>query len=195
MYIRYCKLKRKKQIELRKLFLGGVSAREAAKIANVNRNTATLFYRKLRIIIAENSQQQSPELSDDVEVDEMYYGQRKGSIGRNPKGKIILFGMIERKGKVIIKQVKNCKAKTLIPLIEANVSKNTTIYTDTFSSYKKIIKKNESFLLTKINKIVDKNLHFNHTERNKIYLEVCKKITSDMISRNGGERPSHPLWF
>ena len=44
----------------------------------------------------------------------MYYDKKKGSIGRNSNGKVILFGLKKRDGKVIIKKVKNCKAETLL---------------------------------------------------------------------------------
>ena len=68
----------------------------------------------------------------------MYYGKKKG--GRNTKGKIVLMGMKKRKGSVIIKKIENASAESLIPIIEKNVSKNTTIYTDGWSSYQAIDK-------------------------------------------------------
>ena len=79
-------------------------------------------------------------MDDEVEVDEMYYGKKKGSIGRNTKGKIVLMGIKKRRGKVIIKKIENASAESLIPIIEKNVSKNTTIYTDGWSSYRAIDK-------------------------------------------------------
>ena len=76
-------------------------------------------------------------MDGEVEVDEMYYGKKKGSIGRNTKGKIVLMGIKKRRGKVIIKKIENASAESLIPIIEKNVSKNTTIYTDGSSNRQK----------------------------------------------------------
>ena len=53
----------------------------------------------------------------------MYYGKKKGSIGRNTKGKIVLMGIKKRRGKVIIEKIENASAESLIPIIEKNVSK------------------------------------------------------------------------
>ena len=61
-------------------------------------------------------------MDGEVEVDEMYYDKKKDSIGRNTKGKII------------IEKIENASAESLIPIIEKNLSKNTTIYTDGWSS-------------------------------------------------------------
>ena len=52
MHIKYCKLWRKKQLELVKYFIAGTTARTAADLCDIHRNSATRFYHKLRVIIA-----------------------------------------------------------------------------------------------------------------------------------------------
>ena len=145
MKIKYSKLNQNKISQLKKAFLLNASARKTAEVVKVNRNTVNRYFK----IFRENISKKQQKLSSEVEIDEMYYGKKKCSIGRNTNGKVILFGLKQRDGKVIIKKVDNCKAETLIPQITANVSKNTTIYSDSFKTYNAINKK--KYIHKKIN--------------------------------------------
>ncbi|WP_041559086.1 hypothetical protein [Novosphingobium sp. PP1Y] len=59
---RRSRLGRGVQEELIKYFCGGVTARAAAEISGVNRNTAILFYHKLREVIFEALAAEASEL-------------------------------------------------------------------------------------------------------------------------------------
>ena len=65
-------------------FVAGASARSAAEICGVNRNTAILYFHKLRELIAVNRGADAPDLmAGEIEVDESYFGGvRKGKRGR-----------------------------------------------------------------------------------------------------------------
>ena len=77
MYKRKSRLSSRRQQELIKLFVAGVSARAASEVTEVHKNTATKFFMGLRQLIA--SKLPSYELSGDVEADESYFGgERKG---------------------------------------------------------------------------------------------------------------------
>ena len=66
-------------------FVAGAPARTAAELVDVNRNTAILFYRKLRELIAAKLAAESPFVAGEIEVDESYFGgYRKGKRGRGP---------------------------------------------------------------------------------------------------------------
>ena len=68
---RRSRLGRGVQEELIKYFCGGVTARAAAEISGVNRNTAILFYHKLREVIFAALEAEAPELlAGEIEVDE-----------------------------------------------------------------------------------------------------------------------------
>jgi transposase len=87
------------QRELIRQFVAGVPARTAAELTGVNRNTATLFYHKLREIIAEKLALEAPFLEGEIEVDESYFGgRRKGKRGRWAAGKVPVFGLLKRGG-------------------------------------------------------------------------------------------------
>jgi transposase len=63
-------------------FYGGLVAGAAAKISGVNRNTAILFYHKLREVIFAGLDAETPELmAGKIEVGESYFnGPRKAKL-------------------------------------------------------------------------------------------------------------------
>ena len=77
-------------------FVAGTSARSAAEIIGVNRNTATLFYRKRWEIIAGHN---APE--EKIEVDESYSADTvKTKEPRSAAGKVAVFGLLKPGGHV-----------------------------------------------------------------------------------------------
>ncbi len=90
MKISHCKLLRKKQLKLLEYFVLEVTARSAADLLEIQPNSAALFYRKLREIIAYYLEQEAHEIFDGaVELDESYFGgARKGKRGRGAAGKV-----------------------------------------------------------------------------------------------------------
>ena len=60
------------------------------------------FYRKIRQVIAYHLDPQADEVFDGaIELDESYFGgQRKGKHGRGAAGKVAVFGILKRHGKV-----------------------------------------------------------------------------------------------
>lgn len=95
---RSSRLRQSIQEELIKYFFGGVTARAAAEIAGVNRNTAILFYHKLREVIFEALDAETPELmAGGIKVDESYLGgHRKGNRGRGSASKVPVFWLLKR---------------------------------------------------------------------------------------------------
>src|SRR5438128_10916875 len=55
--------------------------------------------------------------------------------GRGPEGKEIVFGMVERGGKVIAGHVDTRKKKDLQPMIRERVEAGSAIFTDALKSY------------------------------------------------------------
>lgn len=134
MYQRKSRLSQHKQAELMKLFVAGSTARAAAEIVGVNRNTAASYFMRLRKLIA--SKLPSYELSGEVEADESYFGGvRKGKRGRGAAGKVAVFGLLKRGGKVYTAIIPNSKTSTLLPIIEEKVEPDSIVYTDTFKAY------------------------------------------------------------
>jgi transposase len=116
-------------------FVSGSTARTAASLVGVNKSTAAFYFHRLREIIALESEDASP-LFGEIEVDESYFGgHRKGKRGRGAGGKIPVFGLLKRGGKVYAKIIPDAKGKTLKAIIEDKVVPDSIVYSDTFSSY------------------------------------------------------------
>lgn len=134
IYTRRSRLSGKQQGRLIDLFVAGATARAAAEIVGVNRNTARVFYHRLRQLIA--SKLPSYDLSGEVEADESYFGGvRKGKRGRAAAGKVPVFGLLKRGGKVFTAIVPNARSRTLLPIIREQVPPDSIVYTDSFTAY------------------------------------------------------------
>ena len=134
MYQRKSRMSTRQQYRLIEHFVAGTTARAASELIGVQSHTAITFYMKLRQLIA--SKLPSYELYGQVEADESYFGgRRKGLRGRGAAGKIAVFGLLKRGGKVYTAIIPNAKTQTLMPIIEEHVRPDSIVYTDTFRSY------------------------------------------------------------
>jgi transposase len=71
-----------------------------------------------------------------VECDESYFGgHRKGPRGRDAAGKVPVFGLLKRNGKVYTRIVEDVSRETLRRIIRTKVILESVIYTDSFRSY------------------------------------------------------------
>jgi transposase len=129
------KLTKKQRRNLIEHFVAGTTARTAADLVGVNKNTAQLFFLKLRMLITEK-QDSKVIFEGEVEVDESYFGgKRKGKRGRGAAGKVPVFGLLKRGGKVFAEIIPDAKSKTLMPLIQEKVVPDSIVYTDSLPSY------------------------------------------------------------
>ncbi len=114
----------------------GVAALELKRQIGVGSyQTALRMQKQLRSMM-----QEAPEfLFGEVEADEtMIGGRRKGPRGRGAKGKAIVFGQVQRKGKLNAAVVPNVKAETLLPHFADTIARGTKLMTDELASYRKI---------------------------------------------------------
>ncbi len=91
----------------------------------------------MREVIAYHLEQKEHEVFDGaVELDESYFGGvRKGKRGRGAAGKVAVFGILKRGGKVYTKVVHDTKTETLMPLIARKIAPDSIVYTDCYRSY------------------------------------------------------------
>jgi transposase len=72
----------------------------------------------------------------EVEVDESYFGGvRKGKRGRGAAGKVPVFGLLKRGGRVFTVMIPNARTATLLPIMERMILPDSIVYTDGFTSY------------------------------------------------------------
>lgn len=92
--MRKSRLSQEKQDRLIEYFVSGATARTAAALVDVHRNTAALYFHRLRQLICQAIDDASP-FAGEVEVDESYFGgARKGKRGRGAAGKVSLRAFI-----------------------------------------------------------------------------------------------------
>lgn len=135
MRISRCRLTEKQQDHLAELYIAGCTARTAADIAGVNRKSAVLFFHRLREIIAQALTQSAP-VGGDIEIDESYFGgHRKGKRGRGAGGKVAVFGILKRGGRVYTMVAPDLRRETLMPVIREKIVPDSVVYTDSYSVY------------------------------------------------------------
>jgi transposase len=135
MDLRRCRLTEKQQDRLAEFFVAGVTARTAADLLGVNRKTAAYFYHRLRQIIAQEVDRASP-LAGLIEVDESYFGgHRKGKRRRGAAGKVPVFGLLKRGGRVYTAMIPSAKSTVLMGIIREKVRPDSVIYTDSLNAY------------------------------------------------------------
>ena len=130
----------KKYYSLRKLqrdmqiiyyFYLEISARKTSNEMNLDYGVVHRKFMDIRKKIAEYCNQEAKKLNGELELDESYFGgKRKGQRGRGAKNKTIVFGILERKGKIYTKIVENVSAETLMSEIQNKTLKGSVFYTD-----------------------------------------------------------------
>ncbi|WP_182417585.1 IS1595 family transposase [Bartonella sp. HY038] len=136
MYVKHCKLTRNKQLELMKYFIAGSTARTAADLAGIHRNTAVRFFHKLRCSIAVKQQERAEQFAGEIELDESYFGgHSKGMRGRGAAGKVAVFVILKRGGQVYTQIILDAKTDTLMPIIRQKIVPDSIVYTDCWRGY------------------------------------------------------------
>lgn len=113
----------------------GVAAKELERQLGVTYKCAWRLAKQIRVLFV----QAKDPLSGTIETDETYVGgKHKGKRGLGAEGKTPVFGMIERQGKAIGHVIPDTKLKTLQPIINSSITKDSTIMTDELRSYSRI---------------------------------------------------------
>ena len=164
---RRSRLSRSIQIELIKYFCAGVTARSAAELSGVNRNTAILFFHKLRQTIHDKIvSDEPPMMAGEIELDESYFGgRRKGKRGRGAGGKVPVFGLLKRDGYVHTVIIPNASSQTLFPIIREKIRPHSVVYTDSFRAYDVLdVSEFHHYRINHTELFADKHNHINGIE-------------------------------
>lgn len=100
-----CKLSKKEQQKMIEFFVLGVTARSAADLMEMQPNTAALFYRKIREVIAHYlAQDASQAFSGDFILDESQFVEpRDNKKYKADEDKHAVFGILSKEGKIFTK--------------------------------------------------------------------------------------------
>lgn len=120
-----------------KLFELETSTRTMQRQLNLSYNTVYRAVNLLRMAILAHADDFNEYLMNgEIELDECYFGgKRKGNRGRGAAGKVPVFGILERGGRVWVQAVPNVTAETLLKLTVKKVRRGSIVYTDRFRSY------------------------------------------------------------
>ncbi len=128
--------KLKKDLELLYYFYLEISARRAGNELKLNYKSVHKKFMGFRKSIYNYCLSEANKLNGELEIDESYFGgKRKGNRGRGAKNKTIVFGILERKGKIYTKIVENVSKETLMNEIKNKTNKGSVFYTDGWKSY------------------------------------------------------------
>ncbi len=165
--MRKSRLSNYKQDRLIEYFVSGSTARTAATLVGVNKSTAAYYFHRLREIIAYELEQESNEVfGGEIEVDESYFGgRRKGRRGRGAAGKIPVFGLLKRGGRVYTKIIPDASSATLYPIIERKVTPDSIVYSDCWRGYNVLdVSDFKHFRINHSKLFADKGNHINGIE-------------------------------
>ncbi len=109
----------------------GISAKQIQRETGVTYKTAWRMFRQIRTLLSEDMQLEG----EAVEIDETGVGPTTKRLGKSPKPKTTVFGMVERKGRVKAVVAGDRKKETLMPIIKEYVMPKSTIFSDEWPSY------------------------------------------------------------
>jgi transposase len=114
----------------------GISAKQLERTLGVTYKTAWRMFNRIRSMLQDDGDK---PLSGTVEADETYVGgKRRGDRSGRPaedSHKTPVFGMAERKGRVMATAVRNTKRATILPQVKKKVLPESMVYTDEYKVY------------------------------------------------------------
>jgi len=130
-----CRLSQKTRRQLLDYFVLGVPAyrlrfKRCASLDSIER-----WFTMIRASLS-LAEECAPMLEGMIECDEaLFGGRRKGKRGWGAAGKMLVFGMLKRNGKVRVVPVGSRETATLIPLIQQHTRPGSLYYTDDWHAY------------------------------------------------------------
>jgi transposase len=114
----------------------GISAKQLERELGVTYKTAWRMFNKIRSMLQDDGDE---PLSGTVEMDETYVGGKRRGTNKGRPGKdshkTLVFGMIERKGRVVAKAVPNAGQAAIFPHVKKKVLPESMVYTDEYAVY------------------------------------------------------------
>ena len=110
-----------------------------------------------------------------IELYESYFGGvRKGKSGRGATGKVAVFGILKRQGKVYTVIVDDTKTNTLLPVIKRKIMPDSIVYTDCYRSYNALdVSEFHHYRINHSTHFAEQKNHINGIE-NEVYFNEVK---------------------
>lgn len=161
--------KLRREIAILQGFYQQVPAYRLAHDLGVDPKVISRVYQKLRTALFHVAELEgmASKLSGEIELDEAYFGgRRKGRRGRGAAGKSVVFGLLERDGRVYTKVVEHVSADTLMAHIQTTTRKGSVYYTDAFRGYQSLRRYGKHHTVNHSKSLVDRRTknHINGIE-------------------------------
>jgi transposase-like protein len=119
-----------------RLFAEDLSASQVVRLMGFSPTTVNQYYRRLREKMARDCEA-GERLAGTLEADESYFGAKRvrGKRGRGAGGKIIVFGIYKRNGKVRTRILADCGKANIQAALRELAHGGSDIHTDQFGSY------------------------------------------------------------
>lgn len=126
----------------------GVSSYEIHRVLGVTQKTAWFMLHRVRL--AHRDHDDDDKLSDEVEVDETFVGGRMANMHKPKRqrlfkngkfhetGKAVVMGVLERKGRIRAAVIPDRGADIMQAQVRAVVEPGSSLFTDSFRSYRKL---------------------------------------------------------
>lgn len=191
-------MKQKSLVRLRReiaILQGFYQQQPAYRLASdlgVDAKTVTRVYQRLRTVLFHVAELEGAKLSGEIELDESYFGGvRKGVRGRGAGGKSIVFGLLERDGRVYTKVVESVSAETLMQHIQAHTRKGSVYYTDAFRGYQSLQRYGKHLVVNHSKEFVHKKTR-NHINGIEGFWSYAKHI---LYNYRGVSRYHFPMYL
>ncbi len=173
-----------------KAFCLAATAHHAARTVGCSYPTAYRAFADCRRAMADLAADEKRALLGELELDESYFGgKRKGKRGRGAAGKVAVFGILERGGKVFTAAVPDCRKETLMAKIEAATVKRSVYYTDEFTSYNDLSRLGKHVPIDHGEVFADGDAHINGIEGFWSYAKRLHRLC------HGVDRENFPLYL
>lgn len=160
----------------------GISSYEIHRALGITQKSAWFMLHRIRLAMQAGS---LDKLTGEIEVDETYIGGKARNMhkgkreakGRGGVGKSIVVGLLNRKGKVRAKVVKDIKKPTLQHEVWRHVAAGSQVYTDELPSYQGLNSQYAHDVINHAERYVDGQIHINGIENFWSLLKRCFKGT------------------
>ena len=156
-----------REIEILKGFYQLQPAYRLAQDLGVDVKVVSRVYQRLREALFHLTELEAGRLKGEIELDEAYFGgRRKGKRGRGAAGKSVVFGLLERDGRVYTKVVEHVTAEELMHHIRSHTRKGSVYYTDAFCGYRSLKRYGKHHTVSHSKSMVDRRTknHINGIE-------------------------------
>jgi transposase len=169
------------------------SAHQAALDLGINYQAVTRVFNRIRNLLTHLCEIEGAKMSGEIELDEAYFGgRRKGHRGRAAAGKSVVFGLLERDGRVYTKVVQSVDACTLMEIIRRKSRKGSVYYTDSFRSYNSLHRYGKHYRVNHQHAFKTRSKYKSHINGIEGFWSFCKH---KLYNYRGVSKSNFPLYL